>query len=42
MNWLVSRFLNREGLPVLGGMFMTFYIGTKLMLHIQEMKTSNR
>uniref|UniRef100_A0A7N0U831 Membrane-bound O-acyltransferase C24H6.01c n=1 Tax=Kalanchoe fedtschenkoi TaxID=63787 RepID=A0A7N0U831_KALFE len=42
MNWLVSRFLNQEGLPVLGGMLLTFYVGTKLMLHIQEIKTRKR
>ncbi|KAH9733769.1 MBOAT (Membrane bound O-acyl transferase) family protein [Citrus sinensis] len=30
VNWLMSQFLTREGLPVLGGMFLTFYVGTKV------------
>ncbi|KAJ4845363.1 hypothetical protein Tsubulata_050280 [Turnera subulata] len=29
INWLISQFLTIEGLPVLGGLFVTFYIGTK-------------
>ncbi|KAG7022342.1 SPAC24H6.01c, partial [Cucurbita argyrosperma subsp. argyrosperma] len=29
INSLASRFLNKQGLPVLGGMFVTFYVGTK-------------
>uniref|UniRef100_A0A2N9IC18 Uncharacterized protein n=1 Tax=Fagus sylvatica TaxID=28930 RepID=A0A2N9IC18_FAGSY len=32
IHWLVSQFLQKEGLPVLGGMFLTFYIGTKVMV----------
>lgn len=38
MNWLVSRFSDKEGLPILGGMLFTFYLGTKLMLHIHDAK----
>ncbi|GFZ09507.1 MBOAT (membrane bound O-acyl transferase) family protein [Actinidia rufa] len=38
MNWLISRFLQKEGLPTLGGMFVTFYVGTKLMFHIRDAK----
>ncbi|KAI4357796.1 hypothetical protein L6164_001722 [Bauhinia variegata] len=38
INWLLSSFLNKEGLPVLGGMFVTFYVGTKLMFYIEEAK----
>ncbi|XP_044480806.1 membrane-bound O-acyltransferase gup1-like [Mangifera indica] len=38
LNWLMSQFLTREGLPVLVGMFITFYVGTKLMFHIQDAK----
>jgi len=38
MNWLISRFLRKEGLPTLGGMFLTFYVGTKLMFHIRDAK----
>ncbi|KAL7205566.1 hypothetical protein ACSBR2_018495 [Camellia fascicularis] len=38
MNWLISRFLRKEGLPTLGGMFVTFYVGTKLMFHIRDAK----
>ncbi|KAK9282339.1 hypothetical protein L1049_005255 [Liquidambar formosana] len=38
INWLISRFLQKEGLPILGGMFVTFYVGTKLMFHIHEAK----
>ncbi|GAB4829635.1 hypothetical protein Ancab_019298 [Ancistrocladus abbreviatus] len=40
INWLISRFLHKEGLPVLGGMFFTFYLGTKLMFHIRDAKQS--
>ncbi|OWM90799.1 putative membrane-bound O-acyltransferase C24H6.01c isoform X1 [Punica granatum] len=38
INWLISRFLGREGLPVLLGLFVTFYVGTKLMFHIEDAK----
>ncbi|RAL52736.1 hypothetical protein DM860_007504 [Cuscuta australis] len=38
INWLTSVFLKREGLLVLLGMFVTFYVGTKLMLHISDSK----
>ncbi|XAR49221.1 hypothetical protein NMG60_11032339 [Bertholletia excelsa] len=38
MNWLISRFLQTEGLPTLAFMFLTFYVGTKLMFHIQDTK----
>ncbi|KAA8545329.1 hypothetical protein F0562_020113 [Nyssa sinensis] len=38
LNWLVSRFLQEEGLPTLGGMFVSFYVGTKLMFHIDDAK----
>nr|AZM65207.1 diacylglycerol acyltransferase 8 [Vitellaria paradoxa] len=38
MNWLISRFLQKEGLPTLGGMFVTFYVGTKLMFYIRDAK----
>ncbi|GFY94632.1 MBOAT (membrane bound O-acyl transferase) family protein [Actinidia rufa] len=34
MNWLISRFLQKEGLPTLGGMFVTFYVGTKVRNYI--------
>ncbi|KAJ4826320.1 hypothetical protein Tsubulata_004088, partial [Turnera subulata] len=27
INWLISQFLTIEGLPVPGGLFVTFYIG---------------
>lgn len=37
-NWLFSQFLSRQGLPVMGGMFITFYVGTKLMFHIDDAK----
>ncbi|XP_047325754.1 membrane-bound O-acyltransferase gup1 [Impatiens glandulifera] len=30
INWLVSRFLQREGISTLAGMFATFYVGTKV------------
>lgn len=36
INFLISGFLHKEGLPVLGGMFFTFYLGTKLMFHIRD------
>ncbi|KAF8391744.1 hypothetical protein HHK36_021978 [Tetracentron sinense] len=38
INWLISRFLQKDGLPILGGMFTTFYVGTKLMFHIRDAK----
>ncbi|KAI5658296.1 hypothetical protein M9H77_27089 [Catharanthus roseus] len=38
INWLLSAFLQKQGLPTLGGMFFTFYIGTKLMFHISDAK----
>ncbi|KAB1199160.1 putative membrane-bound O-acyltransferase C24H6.01c [Morella rubra] len=38
MNWLISQFLQEEGLSVVGGMLMTFYVGTKLMFHIDDAK----
>ncbi|KAL9317143.1 hypothetical protein ACSQ67_013660 [Phaseolus vulgaris] len=38
INWLLSSFLHKDGLPVLGGMLATFYIGTKIMFHIDEAK----
>ncbi|KAK9928886.1 hypothetical protein M0R45_026003 [Rubus argutus] len=41
INWLVSQFLRREGLPVLAGMLLTFYVGTKLMFHIRDAKQSS-
>ncbi|KAF3634332.1 putative defensin-like protein 21-like [Capsicum annuum] len=30
ITWLLSKFLQKEGLPTLGGMFITFYVGTKV------------
>ncbi|BBG96234.1 Membrane bound O-acyl transferase family protein [Prunus dulcis] len=41
ISWLISQFLNREGLPVLAGMLLTFYVGTKLMFHIRDAKQSS-
>ncbi|CAN1151613.1 Membrane-bound O-acyltransferase gup1 [Linum perenne] len=38
INWLVSKFLTREGLPVLAAMLVSFYIGVKLMFHIEDAK----
>ncbi|PHT98689.1 hypothetical protein BC332_32348, partial [Capsicum chinense] len=38
INWLLYKFLQKEGLPTLGGMFVTFYVGTKLMFHISDTK----
>ncbi|XP_051146825.1 membrane-bound O-acyltransferase gup1 [Andrographis paniculata] len=38
INWLVSVFLKREGLPTLGWLLLSFYIGTKLMFHISDAK----
>ncbi|KAJ8526472.1 hypothetical protein K7X08_028949 [Anisodus acutangulus] len=36
MNWFLSTFLQKKGLPTLGGMLVTFYVGTKLMFHISD------
>ncbi|XP_071937131.1 membrane-bound O-acyltransferase gup1 isoform X4 [Coffea arabica] len=36
INWLISGFLRKEGLPTVGGMLISFYIGTKLMFHISD------
>ncbi|KAL3620723.1 hypothetical protein CASFOL_035635 [Castilleja foliolosa] len=38
MDWLVSVFLRKKGLPTLGGLLITFYVGTKLMFHISDAK----
>ncbi|KAL0289610.1 UNVERIFIED_CONTAM: Flap endonuclease 1 [Sesamum calycinum] len=38
INWLVSGFLQEEGLLTLGGLLITFYVGTKLMFHIADAK----
>lgn len=38
INWLISQFLSKEGLPILGGIVLTFYIGTKLMFHVGDAK----
>ncbi|KAK4263818.1 hypothetical protein QN277_029185 [Acacia crassicarpa] len=38
INWLLSSFIQKEGLPVLGGLLLSFYVGTKLMFHIAEAK----
>ncbi|MED6194505.1 hypothetical protein PIB30_029153 [Stylosanthes scabra] len=42
INWLLDSFLSKEGLPVLGAMFITFYVGTKLMFHIEEARKRSR
>jgi D-alanyl-lipoteichoic acid acyltransferase DltB (MBOAT superfamily) len=36
INWLISRFLEEEGLRTLLGMLITFYVGTKIMFHIED------
>ncbi|KAI8574591.1 hypothetical protein RHMOL_Rhmol01G0366100 [Rhododendron molle] len=36
MNWLISQFLRKEGLPTLGGMFLTLYVGTKVEREISS------
>ncbi|KAJ4721787.1 MBOAT (membrane bound O-acyl transferase) family protein [Melia azedarach] len=38
VNWLMSKFRTREGLPVLIGMLISFYVGTKLMFQINDAK----
>ncbi|XP_068658953.1 membrane-bound O-acyltransferase gup1 isoform X2 [Aristolochia californica] len=38
LHWLSSKLLQREGLPVLAGIFLTFYVGTKLMFHIRDVR----
>ncbi|XP_022765630.1 putative membrane-bound O-acyltransferase C24H6.01c isoform X3 [Durio zibethinus] len=38
INWLISRFLSKEGLHVLGFMLTSFYVGTKLMFQIHDAK----
>ncbi|KAK1301266.1 hypothetical protein QJS10_CPB12g00973 [Acorus calamus] len=40
INWLISRLLHKDGLPVLGGIFTSFYVGTKLMFHIRDARRS--
>lgn len=39
MQWLVSRMLLRENVSVLVGIFISFYVGTKLMFHVREVET---
>ncbi|MQL69463.1 hypothetical protein Taro_001767, partial [Colocasia esculenta] len=36
INWLISRLLMKDGLAVMIGIFTSFYVGTKLMLHIRD------
>ncbi|XP_057962521.1 membrane-bound O-acyltransferase gup1 isoform X7 [Malania oleifera] len=38
INWLISRFLHKEGLPTLAFMIMSFYVGTKIMFQIRDAK----
>ncbi|KAL8527594.1 hypothetical protein ACS0TY_005448 [Phlomoides rotata] len=38
INWLVSGFLQEGGLLTIGGLLLTFYVGTKLMFHIFDAK----
>ncbi|CAI0434431.1 unnamed protein product [Linum tenue] len=38
VNWIISRFSSREGLPVLCWMMVTFYLAVKLILHIEDAK----
>ncbi|XP_021282209.1 putative membrane-bound O-acyltransferase C24H6.01c isoform X2 [Herrania umbratica] len=38
INWLISQFLRKEGLSVLGFMLLSFYVGTKLMFQISDAK----
>ncbi|KAG9457793.1 hypothetical protein H6P81_002301 [Aristolochia fimbriata] len=38
LHWLSYKLLQRDGLPVLAGIFLTFYVGTKLMFHIHDVK----
>eukprot|EP01018_Ginkgo_biloba_P037071 Gb_24225 [translate_table: standard] len=36
MKWLISRMLLRENVSVLVGIFVSFYVGTKLMFHVRD------
>ncbi|XP_078431508.1 MBOAT (membrane bound O-acyl transferase) family protein [Wolffia australiana] len=38
IKWLISRLLMKDGLTVVGFIFVSFYVGTKLMLHIGDAK----
>jgi D-alanyl-lipoteichoic acid acyltransferase DltB (MBOAT superfamily) len=38
MQWLISRMLLRENVSVLIGIFISFYVGTKLMFHVREVE----
>ncbi|KAL8158893.1 hypothetical protein V2J09_000430 [Rumex salicifolius] len=42
MSWLVSRFSDREGLPILGGMLFTFYLGTKVKCRARILLMRNK
>ncbi|CAA0822052.1 MBOAT (membrane bound O-acyl transferase) family protein [Striga hermonthica] len=42
INWLVSGFLQKEGLPTLFALLVSFYVGTKLMFHISDAKQIRR
>lgn len=42
INWLVSRLLRKDGLPVLSGILVSFYVGTKLMFHINDAKLNRQ
>lgn len=36
INWLISRLLQKDGLPVLSVLFASFYVATKFMFHIRD------
>uniref|UniRef100_A0A1D1XRT0 Putative membrane-bound O-acyltransferase C24H6.01c n=1 Tax=Anthurium amnicola TaxID=1678845 RepID=A0A1D1XRT0_9ARAE len=42
INWLLSRLLMKDGVVVIFGIFISFYVGTKLMFHIRDAKQNLR
>lgn len=37
-SWLISRLLKKDGFPLLGFIFLSFYVAVKLMFHIRDAK----
>ncbi|KAI0492408.1 hypothetical protein KFK09_026679 [Dendrobium nobile] len=41
-SWLISRLVKKDGFPVLGFIFLSFYVAVKLMFHIRDNKQNTK
>ncbi|KAF3796764.1 putative membrane-bound O-acyltransferase C24H6-01c [Nymphaea thermarum] len=41
VDWLISRMLRKDGLPTVFGIFLSFYVGTKLMFYIRDARSNH-